>query len=235
MRSLAFARPFAIIVVLLVAADVVLMALFGAHKLGWATTPSLDLGADGGPAEILQYAKLFCAAVAAGLLARWTRQPVYAVLALLFGGLLLDDALMLHEHWGARLAAAGALPSVAGLRPSDLGEVAFLAAWVGPLALAGVLTYRRSSGPARRAARVALGALVVLAGFGVGVDVLHEAVLAVVQIDGLHSAFVLLEEGGEMVALSVLAAGAVALAVATEGGAAMQAVLQRSDASAELA
>ena len=206
-------RPFWVVGALLLATDAVLVALFAAHKLGWVHDPALLLGRDGGTAETVQYAKtLWVGLCALGLAAR-TRQPVYAALGALFLGLLADDAGQLHEFWGARLADGLALPAVAGLRPSDLGEVLFLALWVGPVFGAGVAGYRRSDRAARHAARWALGALAALAAFGVGADAVHQAATAAVEVPGLHSLLTLIEEGGELAVMSALAAAAVAAAV----------------------
>lgn len=206
-------RPFWVVGALLIATDAVLVALFLFHKLEWVHDPALLIGRDGGVAEVLQYAKtLWIGLCAAGLAVR-TRQPVYAVLGALFLGLLADDAGRLHEFWGARLADGLALPALAGLRPIDLGEILFLALWVGPLFLAGVAAYRRSDRPAQHAARWALGALVALAAFGVGADAVHQSVTSLVEINGLHTLLTIVEEGGELAVMSLLTAAAVAAVV----------------------
>ena len=203
-------RPFWVVGALLLATDAVLVVLFLAYKLGWASDPALLIDRDGGVAETVQYAKtLWVGLCAAGLFWR-RRQPVYAALGALFLGLLADDAGQLHEFWGARLADVLALPAVAGLRPVDLGEVLFLGLWVGPVFGFGVLAYRRSDGPARHAARWALGALAALAAFGVGADAVHQAATSLVEVRGLHTLLTLVEEGGELAVMSALAAAAVA-------------------------
>lgn len=211
-------RPFLAVAALFLVGDVLLVALFAVFKLGWVQDPMASLGLDGGYAEVVQYLKTLWVGLCAGWLTWRTREPVFAALAALFAGLLVDDAGRLHEVWGARLADALALPSVAGLRPVDLGETLFLALWVGPVFLFGVAAYRRSAPPARATARWALGALAVLAAFGVGADALHQSATALVDVDGLDGALTLLEEGGELVTMSVLVAGAVACVLGRPGG-----------------
>lgn len=211
-------RPFVAMAALLLAGDAVLVALFVALKLGWVGDEGLLLGRDGGYAEVVQYAKTLWVGLCAGWLAWESRQPVFAALAVLFVGLLADDAGRLHEFWGARLADALSLPAVVGLRPIDLGEVLFLALWVGPVFLFGVAAYARSDRPARVTARWALGALVALAAFGVGADALHQSVTGLVEVNGLHTALTIVEEGGEVAVMSVLAAGAIALVLGRRGG-----------------
>ena len=202
-------RAFVVVGALLLAADGVLVLLYVGYKFGLGGD-ALSLGQDGGHAEVLQYAKTLWIGLCAAWLAVQSRQPVYAALAALFLGLLVDDAGQLHEFWGTRLADALALPAVAGLRAVDLGEVLFLGAWVGAVFVFGVVAYRRSDRPARKTARWALGALVALAAFGVGADLLHQGVTGLVEINGLHTLLTLVEEGGELVVMSVIAAGAVA-------------------------
>ena len=204
-------RPFLAVAALLLAADAVLVALFVAQKAGWTHEPALLLGQDGGAAETAQYAKTVGVGLCAGWLAWRTRQPVYAAFAALFAGLFVDDAATLHEVWGERLAGSFGLPGVAGLRPVDLGEVLFLGLWVGPVFALGLAAYRRSDRPARETARAALGGLAVLAAFGVGADAVHQAATAAVEVHGLHALLTLVEEGGELAAMSVIAAGAAAV------------------------
>lgn len=200
----ALSPTFRVATAALLVADLALIALFGAYKLGWVTDLAFHIGEDGGHGEVLQYAKLLWAGVGALWFAHRTREPVCAVLAVLLLVLLLDDGAMLHERAGEWLAVALSLPAVAGLRPQDLGEVLFLATWAGPLFVAGALAYGRSGPDARAFVLPAVGAIALLAGFGVGVDLVHQMVTGSVEVRGLDSAFMVLEEGGEMVALSIL-------------------------------
>lgn len=200
---------------LLLVMDLGLLALYVAWKLEWLQDVAFDVGHDRGASEVFQYAKMLWIGLCAAGMAWRTRQPVYVALGALFLGLLADDAGMLHERVGEWLGAALRLPAVAGLQPHDFGEIAFVALWVAPLFLAGVVAYRRSDPAARSIAWAAFIGLVVLAGFGVGVDVIHQSVTSLYDVHGLHSLLSLVEEGGEMVVMTVLAAGAIAVVSTT--------------------
>lgn len=199
-------RPYQVVIAAFVSADLVLIAAYCALKLGWLADPNFHIGDDAVYGELLQYAKLFWVGLGMAWLAWRTSEPICGVLAVLFWGLLLDDGAMLHERWGAAVAGWLSLPSVGGLEGAHVGEIVFLASWVGPLFLIGVGAYRRAGPWARGFGLRMLAVLAVLAGFGVGVDAVHQLVVGAVEVPGLHSLFVLVEEGGEMLVLSVILA-----------------------------
>ncbi len=177
-------------------------------KVGWLENPAFSLAHDQGYSEVFQYVKEFAIGFCFALLLWKTRQPVYLVLSALFCFFLLDDSLTLHELAGEYLAAAWGLGALPPLRARDVGEVLF-AGGVGAVALGlGVATYRRSDEAARRVARYTAGAVVVLAGLGVGVDLLHQALQTVW---GLSFFLLVVEDGGELAVMSVITAGAVAV------------------------
>lgn len=112
--------------------------------------------------EILGFVLTGAAALTLGRAARV--QPAASVLGA-WGAVLvvvvLDDALELHERYGAKLAYHLPLPQSFGLREQDFGELAVWGALgVGALALL-AHTHRRSGAAARRAAW-ALAALMAL-------------------------------------------------------------------------
>jgi hypothetical protein len=138
------------------------------------------------------------------------RAPIFAALGFAFVVILLDDSLQIHETFGERLAAALALGPMAGLQPHDLGE---LIVWSGlGLVVVAVLAFGflRSDALSQNVALIFLGLLAVLIFFAVGADALHG------MLSGLFfgARFIsgVLEDGGEMVTLSVIAAAAVAVA-----------------------
>jgi hypothetical protein len=166
-----------------------------------------DATADWSFAEILGYLKLTLAA--AFLLSVWnrTRVGVYRAWAVIFLALVADDALLLHERIGKIVANLLHFPSVGGLRPVDLGEIAVwgLAGLVlGALLL---LEHRRAARPARRASWMLLSATALLAVFSVLLDavdsMLHGLGVAIAPV--MNS----LEAGGELVAMSLMLGAAV--------------------------
>jgi hypothetical protein len=136
------------------------------------------------------------------------RRPIWAGFAALFLAALADDEMRLHENKGAWLAEKLRFPEgVLGLRANDLGEMfvwGLLAAV--PLAVL-VFFYRRSDRWTRRAG---IGLAVLVAGyvfFGGVVDQLHVLFLG----GPLENAVGTIEDGGELVVLSLTLAYVVAL------------------------
>ncbi|RBY78021.1 hypothetical protein DQ239_10000 [Blastococcus sp. TF02-09] len=192
--SLAFA--------VLLAADLLLIAAsVEAERRGWSDGRHRQwlLGAEGGWPEQFGYAKEAGCAALLLLLWRRTRSGVFAAWAAVFACALVDDRLRVHEQVGGWVARQLALPDVGGLQGQDLGE---LVVWglVGVLPLVAVVVlHRRSPQPVRAVSR---GMAVVVAGyafFGVVVDQLH----ALAGSGPLGRALGVLEDGGELVLLSV--------------------------------
>lgn len=126
---------------------------------------------------------------------------LYLIFAVLFMFALLDDALMVHEVLGERVANLLALPSLIGLRPIDLGE---LLVWAGAgVLLLGPATIGllKSSGRDRANGFLLLGALAALMVFAVGVDMVHVVVEHAFR--GAHLLFSVIEEGGQQITLSL--------------------------------
>lgn len=199
-------RPVAALLLLLLAADVAFAALHVASGYGLTRSSRLfRLGSDRSYAEVYQYVKLFWAALYALGLA-FARRPasVYGACALLFAYLLADDAFMVHERLGATFAAGLAFRDAAGVRAQDFGEL--LATGIAATALLGVLLVSCVRAPRAQRAFAAgvLAWVAVLAAFGVAIDVAHVALG--------HSAgrttggvwWELVEDGGEMAAVSGL-------------------------------
>jgi hypothetical protein len=197
-------REPAVAAAVLVTADVVLVAAHFAYR----HDPLYHLGHDGSYSEMFQYAKAY--ALACTFAALWWRyrQAVFGAWMLLFVFVLCDDALRIHERYGEALATQLAYPSVLGLRAKDLGELTVWTAFGLGFAALLFATYRRSSAEARRASRV-LGLLfAILVFFGVALDMAHEAVSG----RFLRHALGVIEDGGEMLAMSLICWFAFALA-----------------------
>ncbi len=173
------------------------------HDVRFAVTAERSYG------EWYQYVK---AAAVVLLLLRSRRQAAAAwAWAGLFAYLLLDDALALHEAFGRFLASAATLPRIGPVRPEQVGEL-FLYAIVG-LAFTGAVTalLRRDDPASWRLSVVLMPPFAMLVFFGAVVDFFHSFLR-----DGAYRyAAGVIEDGGEMLAMSVL----VAIAYwATRGG-----------------
>ena len=166
------------------------------------------LEADGGYSEIWSYATEAALVLSLLALAVLTRRPIWAGWSTLFLAALADDEMRLHESKGAWLAEKLRFPEgVLGLRANDLGEMfvwGLLA--IVPLAIV-IFFFRRSDRWTRRAS---IGMAVLVAAyvfFGGVVDQLHVLFLG----GPLENAVGSLEDGGELIVLSVTLSYVVAL------------------------
>jgi hypothetical protein len=186
--------------VLLLAAD---CAFFLLHVLnGWSASPNdlLWIGTDGGYAEIFQYIKEGSIAVMLLAIAWRTRAGIYAAWALLFAYLLCDDALRIHERVGEGVVIYWGFVPTLGLSAGVWGELA-ISVTAGTVLVATIACcYYRSGKEGRAVSRHLFVLLALLAFFGVGVDMVHVAIKTLVQIKGLT----MLEDGGEMAAMSLI-------------------------------
>lgn len=193
------------LLLLLIAADLAFIVL---HVLYIETSllrgRPFSLEADNGLPEAYQYVKQFWVALSAAALFRRTRSVVYAGWALVFAFLLLDDAFQFHEHFGKWLGSQYSLPVAFGLRPDDIGELLFASAIGGTTVLMIGFGYWRGDASARIVTRDMAMLVVVLAGLGVGVDILH--VITYFKAPLLAQFLLIVEDGGEMLVVSAIAA-----------------------------
>lgn len=182
--------------------------------LGDRTGPWV-LETDGGHAEQFGYLQQGAIAALLLVLALVTRRGVFVAWGSLYASALADDSLRLHETKGAWLADRVGehlwFPDgLLGLRANDLGEILV---W-GLLAVlpltAAVLLHRRSD-PCTRRDSLGIAALLALyIFFGGIVDQLHVLVMDTPIGDAVGT----IEDGGEMIALSLTLAFAIGLLAA---------------------
>lgn len=190
---------------LLVAADLAFIVL---HVLYIETSllrgRPFSLEADNGSPEAYQYVKQFWVALCMVALFRRTRSLVYVGWALVFAFLLMDDAFQFHERFGKWLSTQYALPVAFGLRPDDIGELLFAGVIGATTVLLIGFGFWRGDASARVVTRAMALLVVVLAGLGVGVDILH--VITYFKAPLLAQFLLILEDGGEMLVVSLIAA-----------------------------
>ncbi|WP_432557399.1 hypothetical protein [Granulicoccus sp. GXG6511] len=182
--------------VLMIVVDAVLHTGLGVAGPVWSVTQ------DGGYAEFLQYAKFAWCGLLLVVLARTGRTKALLLWVPFIAYLALDDVLQIHENVGAWLAEVLQIPHF-GLRSYHIGEllvaVAAIAVGLG-LVLIGCFFSR----PVVRGIFIDILLLVgLMAFFAVGVDAVHSLLGAFAPIEMVLG---LVEDGGEMLALSLLVA-----------------------------
>ena len=198
-------KPAVALLLLLIGTDAVFTLLHFIYvETDWLRGRALSLEADGGPAETIQYVKEFWVAVCMAFAFISTRYLAYAVWAFFFLFLLVDDATQLHENVGYWLGQRYGFRAPFGLRPDDIGELLFAGA-VGVTTLAGVgIAALRGTEQCRRISRDLFTLVCALALFGVVIDVVH--VITYMGQSLTAQVFLVIEDGGEMIVMSVLVA-----------------------------
>ena len=131
----------------------------------------------------------------------WKR-PVYLTFLPIFTFILLDDALQVHERLGLRIEEALALQRFDALMRIGPGQVlvwTIVGVALLPVAVAALV---RSPEEDRRNGILLMGALAVLALFGVAVDMVHAVLRRAFR--GADDLFIVIEDGGEQLTLSLI-------------------------------
>lgn len=193
-------RPDLALLLVLLLVDFGFVVLHGLVGLHLISDRAFTLTRDRGYAELFQYGKELTLTVLLAYLGRRERSPLFAVWAVLFGYVLLDDSLTIHERLGAAIATGRGWPPLFGLRSVDLGELVVLGVAGGILLLAMATAYRRAAPEPRSFSRVLLLCLGALAFFAVVVDLLHQWAF---EIRWLRIGLDVVEEAGEHVVMSL--------------------------------
>lgn len=165
-----------------------------------------SLGIDRSYSERFSYLKTGAAALLLGLLFGRRRALTHLAWGATLIFILLDDALGLHERVNL-LVNKALLPNVLGISGQHYGDMVLWLA-VAPILLGLIaLGYRRDRG-LRQLSRWLLGLLAALFLFGGVVDALHAAAPYIEEptVRFVLARTLLLEDGGEMVVLSLFAA-----------------------------
>jgi hypothetical protein len=193
-------RPEALLLRLLVAADLVFIGVHVVHVFTpYLRNPLNSLEQDRGYAEYFQYTKLYWLILLSAALAVRRRALIYLAWLAVFGYLLVDDAFSVHEQSGAALANSLELTPALGLRAADFGELLVMAIAASAMAALLALGYWRSAAAGRAPVRL----LALLAGFAaaaVPVDMVH----SVFRDAPLGDVLAVIEDGGEMLVVSLM-------------------------------
>lgn len=171
--------------------------------------PKLALTFSGGYGEVFIFAQLF---VLTGILARigiWTKQPIFLLWAVIYFYVLLDDSFNIHGYLGGLLAPSLPTSGMVGLSQQHAGE---LLSWlaIGCAALAGLKQANSHSGTEyKEISRPLYWTFGLLVFFAVGVDTLQQISVGVSPL--INSLVAMIEEGGEMIAVTLTIGAAIVL------------------------
>jgi hypothetical protein len=192
------------VLILLLTANVLLIGcdfLFG--SAAGFNQSNFSIRKDAGFAEFFQYLQFFAIIIMFYWLFLHSRDLLHVAWLVLFVYLLVDDSLRIHERLGAMVAQYLHLLPVIGLRAKDLGELS-VSAFFGSLILVLLgLGYYRAPPTLQRASRPLLGLLILLAFCGIIVDMVGMMIYP--SMWAIDAVFGVLEEGGEMVSISLMA------------------------------
>lgn len=196
------------LLVALIVVDTILILLHTFHRLtvrGLITSDLfrselLSMSVPGQLPDVFQYAQEL--AIVILLLSAFIirERLAYAIWAVAFSYILVDDIFELHERVGYYLAQSLDFPEIIGLPPGEVGQMLFLAVMGLILFTVAILLILTHTGQARQVS-VSL-TLLLLAGafFGVGVDLVQGFVMEIRGISGLVK---ITEDGGEMLIMAL--------------------------------
>lgn len=193
-------KGFLIAVLCLLTGDLLLLSADVLHRTHVLSDDRFLVTREGGFGEMFQYFKAATASLLLALFAARRTSATAATWAFLLAVVLIDDALAVHEKVGVTVAAALGLPGFGSVRPNHLGEVVFFGL-MGVVFGGGLLAAWRFGRNSDRMVTLVLmpsfGALVICA---VVLDLISSVTRPLIWAP----IFALLEDGGEMVAMSVL-------------------------------
>lgn len=198
------------ICVALICVDIFFIAMFTINEMlyflddrsRYALGREWNIGYDWSYAEIFGYFKSILILGALISIPQVWKRPIYLAFVAIFVFVLLDDALELHERFGAQIATALDFPSFGGLRAQDLAEVLVWIVVGIPLLGAAAWAMVRAPKEDRRNGVLLTGGLALLALFAVGADMAHEVLRDAFR--GANDLFTVIEDGGEQITLSVM-------------------------------
>jgi hypothetical protein len=165
--------------------------------------PLFSLERDRGYAEVFQYVKESWIAALLFMLGTKKRRLVYFGFSFLFIYLLLDDSFQLHEELGWVVAEFIPFdPAEFGLRRKDFGELIVTGSFGALFFTLIAIGYWRSDGATKRVSRCIVAMILLLAFFGVLIDILH-TILWIKEVGPILE-LGMIEDGGEMLVMSVI-------------------------------
>ncbi len=184
---------------LLLLVDLAFIVVHIFYSMGLVSDPLFSIETDFGFAEVFQYIKEYWIVAMLLILTIKSSRVIYFSWALLFLYLLLDDSLRIHEKLGANMVDYFDFKPVPNiLRAQDFGELSVSMLFGAALFSAIGVAYFFSDKLEKQISKTIFGLVMMLAFFGVLVDLLHMA------IPWWKPLFGLIEDGGEMFIVSII-------------------------------
>lgn len=200
--------PISLMLWLLLAGDLFFIGLHLLHHIApvrglipilWDN--QFKISQDRGLGEAYQYAKTLWALLLILGCYNHRRETAALIWGLILGMILLDDIFQIHEVGGIYLAQTFHLAAKYGLQARDWGEIVWAFGW-GLMVLLGILKTHLALSQNRRRYYVCLFKILILYGFcSVVMDMVH---VLVASSRWLEQFSILLEDGGEMLAMSLM-------------------------------
>ncbi|MBE8233249.1 MAG: hypothetical protein HAW67_05885, partial [Endozoicomonadaceae bacterium] len=189
------------LLLLLLVTDCIFVILHFVALIPAFDNPLLGINKDQGYAEIYMYLKELWIIILFIFILIKTKTVGYIGWTLLFIYILLDDSLQIHETLGGYLAAQLEFSSLLGLRPQDFGELTVSA--LSSAILLGLLLifYITSSSAFKNVTQNVFLLLLLLAFFGIFIDMLDMMIKLGWKVDYIFAA---IEDGGELIVMSLL-------------------------------
>lgn len=185
---------------LLLSIDFALIAIHVLFMMGVIVTRLYSIENDQGYAEFYQAIKEGWLALIMFMYARQRGDYRYVAWSAIFGYILLDDFLMLHERLGEVIVQTWQIGDAFGLRGQDFAELFIFG--IAGLLLLPPLAHSLYTGDRRfrQDSLLLICGFVIYAGFAVGVDMIHSFFLD----SPLAGFFGLVEDGGELVLITLI-------------------------------
>lgn len=188
-------------ILFLIAHTLFIYLIFKRVQFDWSISDPFMINLDGGYPEIFQYFKYIIIITITIYLINKRKEIGYIAWLILFVLLLLDDALQFHETFGTWVANKFNYKPLLGLRAQDLGELTYVAIFGSVLLFFIVYGYIKGDEKYRNRNIDLFILFALFLFFGIAMDMVDEFV----EYNRYsHLILILIEDGGEMITLSLI-------------------------------
>ena len=117
----------------------------------------------------------------------------------------MDDSFLIHEKLGSKISSYFHFGSSFGLRAQDFGELSVSILFGSVLIISIVISYYYANKDEKKLAKYIMIMLIVLCFFGIFIDMIGVIIQNYIDNNMLITFFDILEDGGEMIVMSIIA------------------------------